>query len=246
MYYTRYLSRRVQGETRLSRHRCISLSLSPSLSLTHSLSPQISIYHPFTRCVIINSLLDFNQFTVFWSWVQVRTSMVSMVQLVNRRSRIRGSVHDSTRSHCQLQLRERVCSAAVLLVGFCAAASGRRLRYMCICACARARACMWGVRDRGGWERACVVERDKKERRETAEDSSARRGRRGVFLKVARRKTSLTSKLASLFDLSELRDPHIFRPFLRDGAAAWWRNFCLVNGGGEGALHLGILGDTGW
>lgn len=64
------------------------------------------------------------------------------------------------------------------------------------------------------------MERDKKERRETAEDSSARRGRRGVFLKVARRKTSLTSKLASLFDLSELRDPHIFRPFLRDGAAA--------------------------
>lgn len=155
-----------------------SLDISLSLSFTHSLTLSLDIY---LLCLysIINSVLDFDQFTVFWSWMQVRTSMLSVVQLVNRRSRIRGSVHDPTRSHCQLQLRERVCSAAVLLVGFCAAASGRRLTYVCIRA--RARACVCGGWEIVGDERACVVERNKKERREAAEDSSARRGRRGVF-----------------------------------------------------------------
>lgn len=47
------------------------------------------------------------------------------------------------------------------------------------------------------------------------------------FVKVARRKTSLTGQLASLFDLSELRDPHIFswRRVHR-----WRRNFCTGDG----------------
>lgn len=139
--------------------------------------------------------------------------MVSLVQLVNRlvaHQRIRSRSNEIA---LPTAAAERGCAPLLLCssVGFCAAASGRRLRE-CASVCVRGGERPWGMG-------ACVVENSGIRRNGEKQRRTVARGEAiaECFVKVARRKTSLTGQLASLFDLSELRDPHIF---------SWRRGVC--------------------